>query len=47
MGANLLKNITYGTNISSPHQGESGILRNPYVTNKALLETHHLGCKTV
>ena len=47
MGANLLKNITYGTYISPPQPGETGILRNPNVANTELRETHHLGCKTV
>ena len=47
MGANLLKNVTYGTYISQPRSGETGILRNPCVANTELLETHHLGCKTV
>ena len=47
MGANLLKNVTYGTYISPPQPGETGILRNPNVANTELRETHHLGCKTV
>ena len=47
MGANLLKNVTYGTYISNPEPGETGILRNPNVANTELRETHHLGCKTV
>ena len=47
MGANLLKNVTYGTYISNPQPGETGILRNPNVANTELRETHHLGCKTV
>ena len=47
MGANLLKNVTYGTYISTPQPGETGILRNPNVSNTELRETHHLGCKTV
>ena len=47
MGANLLKNVTYGSYISEPQSGETGILRNPNVANTELRETHHLGCKTV
>ncbi len=47
MGANLLKNVTYGSYISQPQSGETGILRNPNVANTELRETHHLGCKTV
>ena len=47
MGANLLQNVTYGTYISHPRPGETGILRNPNVANTELRETHHLGCKTV
>ena len=47
MGASLLKNITYGTYISEPKKGETGILRNPYVTNSELRTTMHLGCETV
>ena len=47
MGANLLKNITYGTYITPSTPGETGVLRNPVVSNNELRETHHLGCKTV
>ena len=47
MGANLLRNVTYGQYISHPSPGETGILRNPNVAKTELLETHHLGCKTV
>jgi len=47
MGASLLKNITYGTYVSEPKPGETGILRNPNVANKELREDMHLGCKTV
>ena len=47
MGANLLKNVTYGSYISQPRSGETGILRNPCVSKTELRETHHLGCKTV
>ena len=47
MGANLLKNVTYGSYISPPRSGETGILRNPCVEKTELRETHHLGCKTV
>ena len=47
MGASLLKNITYGTYVSEPKEGETGILRNPNVANKELRTTMHLGCETV
>ena len=47
MGASIKKNITYGTYITPPRPGETGILRNPNVANTELRETHHLGCKTV
>ena len=47
MGASLLKNITYGTYVSEPKKGETGVLRNPNVANKDLRETMHLGCETV
>ena len=47
MGASLLKNVTYGTYVSEPKPGETGILRNPNVANTELRETHHLGCETV
>ena len=47
MGANLLRNVTYGTYVSQPLPNETGILRNPNVVNTELRETHHLGCKTV
>ena len=47
MGASLLKNITYGTYVSEPKKGETGVLRNPNVVNKPLRETMHLGCETV
>ena len=47
MGASLLKNITYGTYVNQPKEGETGILRNPNVVNTQLLETMHLGCETV
>ena len=47
MGASLLKNISYGTYITSPKPGETGILRNPNVEKTPLRETMHLGCKTV
>jgi hypothetical protein len=47
MGANLLKNVTYGSYISPPRSLETGILRNPCVEKTELRETHHLGCKTV
>ena len=47
MGANLLRNVTYNTYISDAKPGETGILRNPNVSNTELRETHHLGCKTV
>ena len=47
MGASLLKNITYGTYVSEPKKGETGVLRNPNVVNKELRETMHLGCETV
>ena len=47
MGANLLRNVTYGTYVSKPLPNETGILRNPNVANTELRETHHLGCKTV
>ena len=47
MGASLLKDITYGTYVSKPKPSETGILRNPNVTNSELRETMHLGCETV
>ena len=47
MGASLLKNITYGTYVNQPKEGETGILRNPNRVNTQLLETMHLGCETV
>ena len=47
MGASLLKNVTYGTYVSEPKPGETGILRNPNVANTELRTTHHLGCETV
>ena len=47
MGASLLKNITYGTFVSEPKAGETGIIRNPYVARSELRETMHLGCETV
>ena len=47
MGANLLKNVTYGTYVSNPKPGETGILRNPNVANTELREAHHFGCTTV
>ena len=47
MGASLLKNVTYGTYINQPKEGETGILRNPNRVNSQLLETMHLGCETV
>ena len=47
MGASQLKNISYGTYITSPKPGETGILRNPNVAKTPLRETMHLGCKTV
>ena len=47
MGANLLKNVTYGTYISNPKPDETGILRNPNVANTELREAHHFGCRTV
>ena len=47
MGASLLKNITYGTYITEPKEGETGILRNPNIGKGELRETMHLGCKTV
>ena len=36
MGANLLKNITYGTYITPSTPGETGVLRNPVVSNNEL-----------
>ena len=47
MGASLLKNITYGTYITEPKKGETGILRNPNVAKSELRTTMHLGCETV
>ena len=47
MGASLLKNITYGTYISQPKEGETGILRNPIVAKSELRKTMHLNCDTV
>ena len=47
MGASLLKDITYGTYVSKPKTGETGVLRNPNVVNTELRETMHLGCETV
>jgi len=41
MGASLLKNITYGTYVSEPKPGETGILRNPNVVNKELRKKIH------
>ena len=45
MGASLLKNITYGTYVSEPKEGETGVLRNPNVAKKELRETMHLVVK--
>ena len=42
-----MKNVTYGTYISNPKPGETGILRNPNVANTELREAHHFGCTTV
>ena len=47
MGASLLKNITYGTYVTEPKSGETGVIRNPNVANSELRETMHLGCETV
>ena len=47
MGASLLKNITYNTYIGEPKEGETGVLRNPFMKDKKLVDKNFIGCETL
>ena len=47
MGASLLKNVQYATEISEPKEGETAILRHPLYANRELSHKMAYGCETV